>query len=346
MSRAGSILAWLVLMSLAACAPSGAADRAPRPVTTEPGTGGSGGGIPPVGGSGGSVPGPVPVGMPDGGGGVGGPGNLPPLIDAAVGTAPQPDAGSAPAPDLGLPDRPPPMADAAPPPVDLAPPMPDAAPPPPPPNLARGLVGHWKLDEGTGNTVLDSSPVFHHGGTVNILDIDWKPGKRGTALQFTPARRTFIQISHHDTISPREGISLTLWVNAGSWMAPQRLLQKGDEDDEYSLRVEGNRLLFVLRQADGVEVRVSVPPPATGRFVHLAGIYDGRQALLYVDGRLVGMSPAPGGLIQGQENLTLGGRPAGAPDTEFYTGMLDDIVIYDRGLSAVEVRMLFTNGAP
>jgi hypothetical protein len=249
-----------------------------------------------------------------------------------------PDAGSQEV-DAAPPDAPEP--DAAPPPPDRPPDV-----PPPPPNLARGLVGHWKLDEGSGNTVLDSSVVLHHGGTINVLNPDWKPGRRGTALQFTPARRTFIQISDHDTINPRDGISLTFWVNNGAWNGTQRLLQKGDQDEQYAVRVAGNRLLFLLRLADGTQVRVNAPPPATNRFVHIAAVYDGQQAHLYVDGRSVATAPATGPIAVAARDLVLGGRPAGAPDTEFYAGLLDDIVIYDRPLSAAEVRLLFMNGLP
>jgi hypothetical protein len=246
----------------------------------------------------------------------------------------------APTPDAGTPDAPQP--DAQPPPVDLPPDT-----PPPPPNLARGLAGHWKLDEGTGNVVLDSSPVQNHGGTINILAPDWQMmGRRGGSLRFTSARRTFAQISHHETISPREGLSVTLWANAASWNATQRLLTKGDAMPEYSLLVQGNRLLFVVRLEDGTEVRLSAPPPPTGRFTHLAATYDGLQAQLYVDGKSVAAMPAPGALVPGMDNLVLAGRPAGAPDTEFFSGLLDDIVIYGRALSATEVRLLFMNGAP
>ncbi len=225
--------------------------------------------------------------------------------------------------------------------------MPDGPPPPPPPpNLARGMAGHWRFDEGSGNVVLDSSPVQNHGGTINILAADWKVGRRGGALQFTANRRTFIQISHHDTIAPREGISLTFWVNAASFTATQRMLQKGDANVEYGLGVQGNRLELFLRLEGGGEVRVTAPPPPTGRFTHLAATYDGQQAKLYVDGRPVAMALAPGALAIGTENLNLGGRPAGAPDSEFFSGLIDDLVIYGRGLSAAEVGLLFMGGAP
>jgi hypothetical protein len=329
------------VMWLCACAPKGYADRAAvvQSGATQPGNGGAGGsaveggagGNGGTGGAGGNSTG-APAGGGSGGAGVD-------SMAPATGGAPRP----APA-DAGVADAPAPVIeDAAPPPPDLPPP-PDA--PPPPPDVRRGLVGHWRLDEGTGNTALDSSPTLNHGGTVGIVMTDWVTGKRGQALQFTPARRTFIQIPHHDTTSPRESFSLAFWVNAQSWNGTQRLVQKGDMDEQYAVRVQGGQLVFIVRLADGVAVRVTAAQPPTNRFAHLAVTYDGIEARLYVDGRSVAVVPATGPLADSNVNVSIGGRPAGSPDTEFYAGLLDDLLIYDRALSGTEVRQLVNANAP
>jgi hypothetical protein len=325
----------LCLTALAlGCAPKGYADRAAMVAENPPGSGGAGGSggnvQPGSGGTGGGT-----GGSPAAGGGGGG-GEMVDTMSGTGGSSPPPPA------DAGVVDAPV-MEDAAPPPPDLPPP-PDA--PPPPPDVRRELVGHWRLDEGTGNTALDSSPTLNHGGTVNILTEDWLAGRRGRALRFTPARRTFIQIPHHDTTSPVEAFSVAFWVNAASFDGNPRLLEKGDEDEQYAVRVQGNQLLFIMRLADGNLVQVTAARPPTGRFVHLAATYDGQQAQLYVDGRSVGVLPATGPLASSNVNITVGGRPAGAPNSEFYSGLIDDILIYGRALSATEVRQLVNANAP
>jgi hypothetical protein len=349
-------MAWVgVVLGFAGCAPKSYADRGASVVQSDPPAGGRGGSAASggAGGNGGEGGGPGAVGGAGGnggsGGGSGGAGGLTGgaggaggarTVDAPVlgtgGAAPaptaQPDAAEAPPPpDAALP-------------VDLPPPPPDV--PPPPPDVRRGLVGHWRLDEGNGNTVLDSSATQNHGGTVNVLPADWQMGKRNLGIQFTPVRRTFIQIPHHDTTSPRESFSVAFWVLNATWNGTQRLFQKGDADEQYAVRVQGGQLRFLVRLEDGTLVQVSAAAPPTARLAHLAATYDGQQARLYVDGKQVGAMPAAGPLAQSMLNVTAAGRPGGAPDTEFYAGLLDDILFYDRALSATEVRQLVSANAP
>jgi hypothetical protein len=284
------------------------------------GTGGSaapdGGGPDAVAGSGGTV------GITGGSGGTGGIGGSagmqgsdgPPEFDVAF------------APDL---------------PVDL-PVRPDV--PPGPPELARGRVGHWKLDEGRGNVALDSSGIGNHGGTVNLLGPDWKPGKFGTALEFTPTRRTFIAMPSHETIGPTEGISISVWVNATSWAGAPRLVQKGEDDIQYSLRAEDGKLRFALRLAAVTAVETALPP--VDEWVHVAATYDGQVMVLYQGGKALGMQAASGPIAQPFTSLSIGTRSQAAAETEFFAGLLDEVIIYERALSATEVGLLADGKSP
>jgi Concanavalin A-like lectin/glucanases superfamily len=328
-------------LAVCACAPQSRADRFGNAVD-RPGSGGSGGRATGQGSGGAIGAGGMSGGLGSGGhgaggaAGAGGAGGVEPGASGGAGGVRPPEG-----PGTGGGDAsPPPEAG----PVDMAPPPPDL--PPPEPDVNRMRDGHWRLDEGMGNVVADSSAVGNHGGTVNILNGDWKPGKRGTAISFTPARRTFMQVPDHFSVNPTAGLSIALWVNAGNWMQSPRLVQKGELDEQYSLRVEGNQLLFVVKLASGMVARVTAPAPATGKWVHLAATFDGRDLQLFVDGTSVASTPAAGPLAISPGNLTVAGRPGDAPEAEFYAGLLDDVIIYGRGLSAAEVKILLAARQP
>lgn len=227
--------------------------------------------------------------------------------------------------------------------MDVLPPRPDLAPLPP--ELTRGRVGHWKLDEGRGNVGIDSSGIGNHGGTVNILGPDWGQGRIGTALIFTPSRRTFLIIASHPTLGPTEAISISVWVHPANWNGSPRVLQKGDDDIQYSLRAEDGQLRFVLRLDSGVAM-VSGPLPETNRWTHLAGTYDGRELRLYQDGSAVAMMTAIGTIADPFTALTVGARSQNAPEADFFAGRIDDVIIYERALSAAEVRLLSEGKSP
>jgi hypothetical protein len=324
----------LACLALAACGPDGQADRAIFQVTdagsggagARGGSGGGGAGGVTSGGAGGA--GGLAAGGGDGGGGggpdaTGGDDGEPGLADATLPV----DAG-----DTGAgPDLPP-----------DAPPRPDL--PPASPELARGRVGHWKLDEGRGNVGIDSSGIGNHGGTVNILMQDWQAGHSGTALAFTPLRRTFFIVASHPTIGPTEALSLSVWVRAESWDGTPCILQKAEDDGQYGLRVEGDKLRFVLRLAT-VTV-AEAPRPPVGRWVHVGATYDGREMRIYVDGSPVAMQPATGMIAEAFAPLLVGTGSQTGPATEFFAGLIDDVIIYERALSAAEVRLLSDGSSP
>lgn len=331
--RAGAVAGALAFLAAAAClgcAPSGQADRTDlavdRPDIGKSG-GGSGSGRGGIGGEG-SGQGGAPGGS--GGGEAGNAGN----------------GGAGDGSDVGPPVMPGPPADAMVPaePVDLAPPPLDL--PPPPPDVSRARSGHWRLDEGAGNVAIDSSEVGNHGGTIGILPADWQGGKRGRALLFTPARRTFIQIPDHSSTNPDSAFSLALWARPAAWTGSPRLVQKGGTDQQYSLRVEEGQLRLAVTLVGGMVVRVSAPAPGTGKWSHLCGTYDGNQLRLYIDGAVVGTAAAQGRLAQTEQNVSVGGLPPEAPETDFYAGLIDDVLLYLRALSPDEIKTLVAAKSP
>jgi hypothetical protein len=332
--RGGAPRASSLLLALLAgtCGPSSTLDRDPVVIdaAARGGAGGRGGandasggagGSPEQGGAAGEAPGDGPDAVAIDDGGVTDDGGT---EDASI----QDTAGEPLAPDVA---------------VDVLPPRPDVAPGPP--ELARGRVGHWKLDEGRGNVGIDSSGIGNHGGTVNILGPDWGMGRLGTALIFTPARRTFLIIASHPTLGPTEAMSISVWVHPASWTGTPRVLQKGDDDIQYGLRAEGEQFRFVLRLDSGVAM-VSGPLPPVDRWTHIGATYDGRELRLYMDGSAVAMQTAVGAIATPFTALTVGARSQNAPQSDFFAGLIDDVIIYQRALSAAEVRLLSEGKSP
>jgi hypothetical protein len=77
-------------------------------------------------------------------------------------------------------------------------------------------------------------------------------------------------------------------------------------------------------------------PPALGLSIwtHLAMTWDGSVLRLYVDGAEVATQPAPGALLTGTGPLRIGGNGLRG---EFFAGLVDEVRVYDRVLSAVRI---------
>jgi hypothetical protein len=77
------------------------------------------------------------------------------------------------------------------------------------------------------------------------------------------------------------------------------------------------------------------PVVAEGVWAHYVSIFDGKQAVLYVNGTLAGNELSSGGIATRSVPFTVG-RAAGV-DGSYFKGTLDELAVYPRALSAVEI---------
>ncbi len=75
-----------------------------------------------------------------------------------------------------------------------------------------------------------------------------------------------------------------------------------------------------------------------GRWTHLAGTYDGQEIRLYVNGVLAAVTAAAGNLTQCTQKTALGSRASF--DQHYFPGLLDEVAVFDRALSAGEIQAL------
>ena len=72
--------------------------------------------------------------------------------------------------------------------------------------------------------------------------------------------------------------------------------------------------------------------------------YDGSSLALFVDGALDGSMAVSGSIITTTQPVRIGGgAPAGAP--LHFQGLIDEVSIYDRALTAVEIQAIFNAGS-
>ena len=72
------------------------------------------------------------------------------------------------------------------------------------------LVAHWKLDDGSGTTAIDSSGNGNDGTFVG--DPQWVAGKLGGALDFD-GDGDYVDFGNDTIFDITDAFSLTLWIN-------------------------------------------------------------------------------------------------------------------------------------
>jgi hypothetical protein len=76
-----------------------------------------------------------------------------------------------------------------------------------------------------------------------------------------------------------------------------------------------------------------------GRWVHIAGTFNGTTMRIYMDGEECGSMERPGAVKPNDFHLCLGNYEE--KHAAFFTGLLDEVKLYSRALSADEVRAHF-----
>jgi len=214
----------------------------------------------------------------------------------------------------------------------------------------HGLVGWWQgegnytdLVSGNNGTPLNG-PTFINGQVGQAFRLD------GTDDS--------IQINDSTRLKPAN-ISVSAWVKFDSLDSVTSdvglqyiLFKRGNGPFEafslFKLRGTGpdDRIHFLVGSTPAVNLRaaaVSTTVIKAGQYYHLVGTYDGHDIKLYVNGVLERTQPNTFdiGYLNGKP-LVIGG--SGEPFNGRVRGVVDEVQIYNRALSATEARLVYETG--
>jgi hypothetical protein len=213
------------------------------------------------------------------------------------------------------------------------------------------LLGHWKLDEDP----CDSSSNNHYGyidGDSN--NYSWVIGHTNEvsdqALEFTGTCKLLVPDDNNTpALRPKYRVSVSAWVYSEGQSTNGRVVVKGaDNHETYSIEVTGNDdARFYIRDANNTLYRAT-SPVRRDEWNHLAGTYDGNTVKCYVNAELRQTTDANFVVVKGWtlsqdvNGLAIGSRAESTAHQ--FEGVVDDVRIYDYGLSAGELAWLATDG--
>lgn len=194
------------------------------------------------------------------------------------------------------------------------------------------LVAWWPLDGGG----LDATGKGHDAKVVGA--VQWAEGKFGGAARFTAPGPT-LRVEDAEDLRFSGDVTLALWMRkegeTGDWSC---LLGKGEKQQRnYCLWLEASTRQILFQQygdaAVGLKSQAAVPD---GAWTHVAATVEGAKATLYINGVKDGEQARKG--AASVVNFPIGMGWACEHGT--FLGLLDDVRIYRRALSAGEIRAL------
>ncbi|MSR71452.1 MAG: LamG domain-containing protein [Candidatus Taylorbacteria bacterium] len=193
----------------------------------------------------------------------------------------------------------------------------------------RSLIGYWSFDDGTGTKATDSSG---NRNTGTITGASYVGGKLGKALSFSGTNT----VSLGTVGGYSNAVTIAAWVKHTSSDTWDDIVAGGCGD--FLLGFNGSNELRWGGQCNNPFAGLTYATNIDGAWHHVIATYDGSTAALYVDGVLVSSGAASGSFTPGA--LTIGSSGA----SEYYNGLIDDVRIYSRALTAAEVRTLYDIG--
>jgi hypothetical protein len=201
-----------------------------------------------------------------------------------------------------------------------------------------GLIGAWGFEEGTGTTTADQSGNSLNGALSNAT---WTTaGRYGNALSFN-GTNAWVTVADNNLLDLTTGMTLEAWVRpatTGPDFTTVVLKERGTTSLAYALYgVDGaNRPPSGYINRNGNDVPVvgtSLLPLNT--WSHLAVTYDGANMRLFVDGTQVAIRAQTGATSTSANPLRFGGNVVWG---EYFNGLIDEIRIYNRALTAAELQ--------
>jgi len=201
------------------------------------------------------------------------------------------------------------------------------------------LIGCWKLDDGSGTVARDSSHALAGNNGKLMRGAKWAPGRKGGALRLNNGQ--YVALGNILQGGYTE-ITIACWVKHGQsqW---QTLVERSewDKSDGIGLMMDYNTTSVSFGHYAIVEATSKVNVQ-DDRWHHVAGTM--RQSgsdyvySIYVDGKLDDTATNSMGLTATSNGWAIGARYNG---TWTYQGLVADVRIYDRALSASEIQAIY-----
>jgi len=211
--------------------------------------------------------------------------------------------------------------------------------------LSRNLVARYLFNEGSGSRVNDISGKQNHGLIQNIGSNEnvWSGSSTGGSVKFDGADH-YVNIGTNIALP---ALTYIAWVKAVAFTnAYESIVDRQDPSQtvysELFVKSNGKLACYVSAPAvvsyDGTGVNTLV----INKDYQLTMSYDSTTGLKgYVNGRLDGSAAASGAIPTGAYNMFIGASPV-VPNRQF-NGIIEDVSIYSRVLSANEIYSLYMN---
>ncbi len=221
------------------------------------------------------------------------------------------------------------------------------------PPIDPNLTNWWKLDETSGETAYDSAG--DSDGTFNGDDPCWTDGLIGGAVDFDGVNDYFSVSSLNTEYSNGSVFTVAGWFKTDQSTGIQTIVgqwsqswEAGQEYFGWQVLVENNKIKARFAY-NGITITdiTGTSDVNDGQWHQFAMVHNGTSVAVYVDGQPENSGTANFSVYNTKFRIGDGSYVFGYPPTLKggpFNGIIDDVMIFDKVLSAGEVEQLYDEG--
>lgn len=218
------------------------------------------------------------------------------------------------------------------------------------PFLTNGLVGHWTFDgkDVVGGVIRDVSGQGNNGNPISIASSTfYTTGKIGQGARFDGVDEA-VSAGNPSSLQITGAMTISGWYKGQSSSLTECGVGKlsSTRGYQFGIRNSGAAYGYIASNSSTlvtVNTGSSVNDPT--KWTHWILVYTPSTSLtLYKNGEQVAQNTTsiPSSQYSASNNFYMGARP---DSTCFFTGMIDDVRVYSRALSAAEISRLYNIGS-
>ncbi len=197
--------------------------------------------------------------------------------------------------------------------------------------LGSDLIGWWNFNEGDAR---DISGYGNNGTITGAIFTDGVPGTGGSALEFNGGNDR-VAFGNPANTRITTAVTISAWINSNDISLSQNVVSR---NGPYFLRVTNSTLRSGIYTGTWI-FRNGTTVLSSNTWYHLTMTYNGASMKGYVNGQL-DIDDVKTGELMSFSNLFIGYTTAGGEQAPFY-GIIDDVRIYSRALTASEIQTLY-----
>ena len=206
----------------------------------------------------------------------------------------------------------------------------------------HNLVGWWMLD-----SVSRATDLSGNGSACSLLGEIILGNTSNNRQQVNGATifdgvDDYISCPNNSSLNISDQISISLWVKSPNYSGSEDLFNKYYYDWAFRKGSNNNgNFQFMLRIDSNYQTTYYANPTYlwNDTWHNISGTYDGSNIKTFVDGQLVATSVSVSGAVSTSSGPLNIGYSNSVPS--FFTGTMSDIRIYNRALSASEVKAIY-----